>query len=76
MDRIQYIVAKHEGRWFVMLQGNRHGPYATRQAAIEDAVRGAQTVPGSQVLVQTGENQVQAEWTYGIDPDRFPPRGT
>lgn len=75
MDRIQYIVTEHQGRWFVMLQGKRHGPYATQQAAIEDAVRGAQTVPGSEVLVQTGDNQLRAEWAQGRDPVRYPPRG-
>lgn len=75
MSRIQYIVTEFEGRWFVMLQGKRHGPYASQRAAIEDAVRGAQTVPGSEVLVQTGDNQVRAEWTHGHDPQRYPPRG-
>ena len=74
MNRIQYIVTKFEGRWFVMLQGKRHGPYASQRAAIEDAVRGAQTVPGSEVLVQAGD-QVRVEWTYGGDPVRYPPRG-
>ena len=75
MSRIQYIVTTFEGRWFVVLQGARHGPYANQQAAIEDAVRGAQIVPESEVLVQTGDNQVRAEWTHGHDPERYPPRG-
>ena len=50
-----------------MLQGKRHGPYASQRAAIEDAIRGAQTVPGSQVLVETADNQVRAEWTHGSE---------
>jgi hypothetical protein len=75
MDRIQYIVTEYQGRWFVLLHGNRHGPYANQQAAIEDAVRGAQSVPGSEVLVQTRDNQIRAEWTHGADPVRYPPRG-
>ena len=74
MNRIQYIVAEHQGRWFVMLQGKRHGPYASQRAAIEDAVRGAQTVPGSEVLVQTGDDQLRAEWTHGSDQERYPQR--
>ena len=74
MERIQYIVTKYQGRWFVMLRGNRHGPYPSQQAAIEDAVRGAQAVPGSEVLVQTEDSLTRAEWTHGADPDRFPPR--
>lgn len=57
-----------------MLQEKRHGPYASQQAAIEDAIRGAQTVPGSQVLVQT-DDQVRVEWAHGHDPERYPPRG-
>jgi predicted metalloprotease len=69
------MVTKVQGRWFVMLQGTRHGPYPSQRAAIEDAIRGAQTVPNSQVLVQTADNQVRAEWTHGSDPERFPPRG-
>ena len=75
MNRIQYIVTVYQGRWFVMLQGKRHGPYPTQRAAIEDAVRGAQTVPESEVLVQTGDNQVRAEWIWGEDTQRYPPRG-
>jgi len=75
MDRVQYIVTELQRRWFVKLLGQRHGPYASRQAAIEDAIRGAQTVPGSEVLVQSGENRLTAEWTHGKDPDRYPPRG-
>jgi predicted metalloprotease len=75
MDRIQYIVTEFQGRWFVMLLGKRHGPYDGQRAAIEDAIRGAQTVPGSQVLVETADNQVRTEWTHGTDPDRYPPRG-
>ena len=74
MNRIQYIVTTFQDRWFVMLQGKRHGPYASQKVAIEDAIRGAQTVPNSQVLVQTAENQLRAEWTHGSDPDRYPPR--
>ncbi len=74
MDRIQYIVTEIQGRWFVMLQGKRHGPYANQRAAIEDAIRGAQTVPGAQVLVQTADGQMRTEWTHGIDPERYPPR--
>ena len=70
MNRIQYIVTEHQGRWFVILLGSRHGPYATQQAAIEDAVRGAQTVPGSEVLVQTRDDQTRAEWPHGDDPVR------
>ena len=75
MNRIQYIMTEYQGRWFVMLQGKRHGPYPTQRAAIEDAVRGARSVPGSEVLVQTGDNQVRAEWTWGEDTQRYPPRG-
>ncbi|MEO6582356.1 MAG: DUF2188 domain-containing protein [Sphingomicrobium sp.] len=74
MDRIEYIVTELQGRWFVLLQGQRHGPYGSQSAAIEDAIRGAQSVPDSQVLVQTPDDQQRAEWTYGIDPDRYPPR--
>jgi len=74
VDRIQYIVTQVQGRWFVKLQGKRHGPYASQRAAIEDAIRGAQTVPGSQVLLQTADNQLRIEWTHGIDPERYPPR--
>jgi hypothetical protein len=74
MNKIQYIVTEYQGRWFVMLQGTRHGPYASQRAAIEDAIRGAQTVPDSQVLVQTTDNEMRAEWTHGEDPERYPPR--
>lgn len=75
MDRIQYIVTEDQGRWFVMLQGQRHGPYASQRTAIEDAIRGAQTVPNSQVLVRTADDELHVEWTYGCDPDRYPSRG-
>ena len=74
MDEIQYIVTEIQNRWYVILQGQRHGPYASQQAAIEDAVRGAQTVPNSQVLVQTADDQLSTEWTHGSDSERFPPR--
>ena len=74
MERIQYIVAEVEGRWYVMLQGRRHGPYAGRSAAVEDAIRGAQTVPNSQVLVQSAGGQLRVEWTHGTDPERYPSR--
>ena len=57
-----------------MLQGQRHGPYVSQKAAIEDAIRGAQTVPNSQVLVETRDNQVRVEWTHGNDPERYSPR--
>ncbi len=75
MNRIQYIVTELQGLWFVILQGKRHGPYNSQRAAIDDSVRGAQTVPGSEVLVKTGESQVRAVWTYGTDPESNPPRG-
>lgn len=74
MKRIQYIVTEFQGRWFVLLQGKRHGPYAGQGAALEDAIRGAQTVPDSQVLVRTVGDELRAEWTHGSDPDRYPPR--
>lgn len=57
-----------------MLQGKRHGPYANQKAAIEDAIRGAQSVPNSQVLVETQDNQLRTEWTHGNDPERYPQR--
>ena len=74
MDRIQYIVTELQSRWCVMLQGRRHGPYVSQKAAIEDAIRGAQTVPNSQVLVETRDNQVRVEWTHGNDPERYAQR--
>lgn len=74
MKRIQYIVTEVEDRWFVMLQGRRHGPYASQRAAVEDAIRGAQTVPNSQVLVRSAGDQLRVEWTHGTDPERYPPR--
>ena len=74
MNRIQYIVTTFQDRWVVMLQGQRHGPYVNQKAAIEDAIRGAQTVPNSQVLVETRDNQVRVEWTHGNDPERYAQR--
>jgi hypothetical protein len=70
MEPVLYIVIHYQGRWYVKLQGNRHGPYADQKAAIEDAIKGAQTVPDSQVLVETQDNEIKAEWTWGDDPPR------
>jgi predicted metalloprotease len=74
MDRIEYVVTAFQDRWFVVLQGKRHGPYESQRAAIEDAIRGAQTVPNSQVLVETAGDAPRTEWTHGSDPERYPPR--
>lgn len=49
MDRILYLVAQIQGHWFVQLKDQRFGPYRTQELAVADAVRGAQTVPNSQV---------------------------
>ena len=75
MNRIQYLVTVYRGLWFVILQGRRHGPYPSQQAAIDEAVRGAQTVPGSEVLVKSGDDQVRTVWTDGTDPECKPALG-
>ncbi|MEO7365908.1 MAG: hypothetical protein ABIW03_06275 [Sphingomicrobium sp.] len=63
-----------DGRWFVMLQGQRHGPYGSQAAALEDAIRGAQLVTNSQVLIKTADDQPRVKWTHGIDANRYGPR--
>ena len=67
MSRIQYLVTEYQGLWFVLLQGKRHGPYPSQQAAVDDAVRGAKTVPGAEVLLQVNDNQARMVWSDGSD---------
>lgn len=72
MSRIQYVVVNYQGRWYVNLNGQRHGPYATQADAISAARTAAKQTPNSQVLVQGVNNQFRTEWTYGDDPVRYP----
>ena len=70
MDRIQYIVTEDHGQWFVELQGQLYGPYRSQELATRDAVRGAQTVRNSQVLVEEPDRDLRAAWTSGRDHPR------
>lgn len=70
MERVHYTVLEDKGRWFVKLGGNLHGPYPSQEAAMEDAIRGAQGVPDSIVLLDRGSGEIKAEWTWGDGPPR------
>ncbi len=75
MSLAQYFVVVHEDEWKIKYEGQHYGPFATRQAAIWEAVEAAHTRgqkgQEAQVLVQGVNNQFRVEWTYGHDP--YPP---
>lgn len=73
MARNQAFVTTYGGQFYVVINQQRHGPYATQKAAIRAAVDWAHQTGNSQVLVQDRNSQWRAEWTYGNDP--YPPPG-
>jgi hypothetical protein len=69
---VRFYVVFQDGGWSILFRGQRHGPHATRAAAIGAAVDAAQASGSNgldaQVLVQQGESGFRPEWTYGADP--------
>ena len=63
----QYFVSKIDGAWFVVLNGERHGPYDSHEAALLGAIEGSRHTPASQVMVEDEEGVWRAVWEYRID---------
>jgi hypothetical protein len=77
MDRAQYFVVLHNDEWKIKYCEKHYGPYSTMAAAIRAAVdtahRLGQLGHDAQVLIESMNNHIRTEWTYGQDP--YPPRG-
>ena len=77
MDRNQYVVVLHNDEWKIKYGEKHYGPYSSRAAAIRAAVDTAHRLGllghDTQVLIESMNNLIRTEWTYGHDP--YPPRG-
>jgi len=74
-QRKTYHVVSHDGDWKVELENAQRasGVFDTKAEAIERARELAKAAPLGQVIVhREGDNEIQKEWTYGQDPERFP----
>lgn len=41
MAQREYLVIRRAGQWWVSLEGDRRGPHASRQEAVDSAILGA-----------------------------------
>lgn len=73
MERQRFIVDAKEGNWCVIREGrpNPIGRFPTKRQAISRARQVARSHGHSQLIVKTKEHVIQAEWTYGEDPQRI-----
>lgn len=74
-DRKTYHVVSVDGDWKVKLEHAQRssGVFDTKAEAIERAKELAKAAPLGQVKVhREGDNEIQKEWTYGRDPEKYP----
>jgi hypothetical protein len=66
------VVFKHDGAWWIRLQGREAGPSPSKAraiaAAIETATRAERAGKTARVQVQTGVANFEAVWPQGRSP--------
>lgn len=69
MPAEQYFVIMENGEWKISFKDVHYGPYATRQAAIDDAVEAAAAMSNIgidvQVMVKDTDQDSVKPWTNG-----------
>lgn len=72
MPKIQYFIVQRDAKWFISLNGEHYGPYASEAAAKKIAINAAQESGAdgreAEVLIQDENKKFRAKWTYGEDP--------
>lgn len=76
MSKVEYQVVSHLGEWSVFVHQKHHGPYASKEAAVKDAIEVAHSCGlmgmKSAVTVQEQDGSLRTCWTFGQDP--LPPK--
>ncbi len=67
MGTYYYFVMSYRGRWYVFLNGDRYGPFTSREDATQSALTVAQKRSSAKVHVQEPDDRFSTVWAS--EPD-------